>query len=141
MDVCREKDGLAQQLQNDLKAANDTLKEHIKQLETERTAVQQEHGILQRRASALELKALDLRYILCMQLNLRRSAGIAVRRRSAGIAVRLDRYCWSNVYDMSHSERLATSEKLCTTLEHHLSEARAAASRENGHAGCSEQVR
>jgi len=132
MDVCREKDGLAQQLQNDLKAANDTLKEHIKQLETERTAVQQEHGILQRRASALELKALDLRYILCMQLNL---------RRSAGIAVRLDRYCWSNVYDMSHSERLATSEKLCTTLEHHLSEARAAASRENGHAGCSEQVR
>jgi hypothetical protein len=132
MDVCREKAGLAQQLQNDLKAANDTLKEHIKQLETERTAVQQEHGILQRRASALELKALDLRYILCMQLNL---------RRSAGIAVRLDRYCWSNVYDMSHSERLATSEKLCTTLEHHLSEARAAASRENGHAGCSEQVR
>ena len=132
MDVCREKAGLAQQLQNDLKAANDTLKEHIKQLETERTAVQQEHGILQRRAPALELKALDLRYILCMQLNL---------RRSAGIAVRLDRYCWSNVYDMSHSERLATSEKLCTTLEHHLSEARAAASRENGHAGCSEQVR
>ena len=132
MDVCREKAGLAQQLQNDLKAANDTLKEHIKQLETERTAVQQEHGILQRRASALELKALDLRYILCMQLNL---------RRSAGIAVRLDRYCWSNVYDMSHSERLATSEKLCTTLEHHLSEARAAASRENVHAGCSEQVR
>lgn len=130
--MCREKAGLAQQLQNDLKAANDTLKEHIKQLETERTAVQQEHGILQRRASALELKALDLRYILCMQLNL---------RRSAGIAVRLDRYCWSNVYDMSHSERLATSEKLCTTLEHHLSEARAAASRENGHAGCSEQVR
>ena len=64
--MCRENAGLAQQIEDDLKAANNTLKEQTKQLETERKAFQQENGLLHRRLSALELKVLDLRYtFLC----------------------------------------------------------------------------